>query len=421
MKRRLVSLACAGLLSLAAPAFALDDYIEQLDDFLSLSAFHGKVRVRFSGLLDVEAYSIAQPPPGLIYTDQHGLLNPRLSLFVDAQFGPNVYAFAQARVDRGFDPSDGKADVRLDEYAIRVSPWEDGRFTVQIGKFATVVGNWAPRHLSWDNPFITAPLPYENLTAVWDSQAPDSGETFLYWGHIEPEQLAGGPDNYGDKYLRLPIIWGPSYASGVSISGKLGAFEYAAEMKNVGLSSRPETWDATSVDFDHPAFDGRFGFRPNEMWNFGFSAAYGPYLLAEAAPTLPSGRGIGDYHQITLGQDISFEWHHFQLWAECFQTRFEVPNIGHADTLAYYIEAKYKFTPQLFGALRWNQQLYGKIDAGDEFGRTPWGDDTWRADVALTYRFSPHTQLKLQYSLQNPESATEDLSNLFAAQFTLRF
>ena len=34
---------------------------------------------------------------------------------------------------------------------------------VQAGKFATVVGNWIERYDSWNNPFITAPLPYENM------------------------------------------------------------------------------------------------------------------------------------------------------------------------------------------------------------------------------------------------------------------
>ena len=143
-------------------------WIGYFQDAVSASAFDGNFRVKLSGLADLEAYSVPATAPGLIFTDDPFLLNPRLSLFLDGQAGAHVYFFAQARVDRGFDPSDGGAEARLDEYAIRVTPWEDGRFSLQIGKFATVVGNWTPRHLSWDNPFINAPLPYENLTAIWD-------------------------------------------------------------------------------------------------------------------------------------------------------------------------------------------------------------------------------------------------------------
>ena len=207
-------------------------------------------------------------------------------------------------------------------------------------------------------------LPYENLTGMWDSAAPEDADDLLYWAHV-PGYDSG---DYSDKILRLPIIWGPSYASGASISGSIEQFDYAAEMKNASLSSRPESWSITETGFGHPTFNSRIGFRPNEMWNIGFSASAGPYLLPIAGPSLPSGRGISDYREIVLGQDLSFAWHHFQFWAEFYEARFEVPRIGNADTFSYYFEAKYKFTPQLFGAVRWNQQLFGTIRDEDERG-----------------------------------------------------
>ncbi|MEO5738436.1 MAG: hypothetical protein ABIQ82_13360, partial [Variovorax sp.] len=143
----------------------------------------------------------------------------------------------QTRVDRGFDPGDGNAQVRLDEYALRFTPWEDGRFSLQVGKFATVAGNWGQRHLSWDNPFITAPVPYENLTGIWDSAAADSADTLLYWAHAPYDGINTFNNSYSDKILRVPIVWGPSYATGLSVAGHLGKFEYAAEVKNASLSS----------------------------------------------------------------------------------------------------------------------------------------------------------------------------------------
>ena len=388
------------------------DFLEKVHDALSLSDPDHRFHLQLSGLVDLETYFIDQPAPALIFTDRDFLLNPRLTLFLDAQIGSKIYVFAQTRVDRGFDPSDGGAEVRLDEYFLRYSPAKSVNF--QIGQFATVVGNWVSRHDSWQNPFINAPLPYENLTGIWDSAAPEEADDLLYWAHV------GEYDNgdYSDKYLRLPIIWGPSYASGIAVSGSLGRFDYAAEMKNAALASRPESWSITQVGFEHPTFNGRLGFRPNEMWNLGFSASAGPYLLSEAAPTLPPGRGIGDYRELVLAQDLSFAWHHLQLWAEFYEARFEVPRIGNADTFAYYVEAKYKITPQLFGALRWNQQLFGTIR--DEDHRAKWGNDIWRIDAALGYRFTDYLQGKLQYSFSHQDSAQEG-ENLVAAQLTLKF
>ena len=226
-------------------------------------------------------------------------------------------------------------------------------------------------------------------------------------------------DGYDDKHLRVPIIWGPAYTSGISVAGRVGKFEYAAEMKNSPLSSRPESWDATEVGFDHPAFSARLACRPTMAWNVGFSAGTGPYLHPDAEPTLPAGRDIGDYQQHVLGHDISFEWHHLQLWSEILVARFEVPTVGNADTLAWFIEAKYKFTPQLFGALRWNQQRFSDISYDGE--DIAWGRDIWRIDAALGYRFTANTQFKVQGSLQSERWADSNYEPMFAAQFTVRF
>lgn len=397
-------------------ASAADDWIDRADQALTITGFDEAARARLSGTLDLEGYDLSQPAPGLIHTSGNHLFNPRLTLFLDAQAGPHVYVFAQARADRGFDPSDDRGRMRLDEYAVRFTPWTDGRFDLQIGKFATVVGNWVARHNSWENPFITPPLPYENLTGMWDVVAPDSADTLMKWAHVRPRPFTGYDD--ADRYKRLPVIWGPSYTRGVSVSGASGIFEYAAEWKNGALSSRPGVW--AQQNWNHPTVSGRIGVRPSPAWNFGFSASDGAYLRASAAPTLAPGRSLGDYREQVLGQDISYAWHHVQLWAEAYEAQFKIPRVGDARTLAYYVEGKYKFTPRFFAALRWNQQYFGELT--DSLGvRSRWGRDVWRVDFAPTFRFTPHVQAKLQYSLQHQDLAPTVYGHVFAGQVTLRF
>jgi len=155
------------------------------------------------------------------------------------------------------------------------------------------------------------------------------------------------------------------------------------------------------------------------MWNFGFSASDGTYLQDEAEAFLPRGRDINDFREKLLGQDVSFAWHHLQLWAEFYETRFEVPRVGDADTFAWYVEAKYKFAPQFFAALRWNQQLFDTVQARS--GPASLGPDLYRIDAAATYRFTAQTQLKLQYSFQHETSGAGVDNHLLAAQFTIRF
>ena len=404
--RRAGALALLAVAILTRPLPA-QEFLENVSERLTLSAFNDNVRARVSGTLDLEYYHFEQLAPGLIDALGDDLFNPRLTLFLDVQAGPSLYFFAQARFDRGFDPSDRGAQIRLDEYALRYTPWKDGRVSLQVGKFATVIGNWVVRHLSWDNPFISAPLVYEQVTPLEDMHAPGPYE---YDGDIHDE-----------KREYLAEIWGPSYASGASIAGKIGKFEYAAEIKNASLASRPESWDATRIGFDHPTFSGRVGWRPNEMWNLGLSASEGPYFRPDALSTLPPGTGLGDFRQYVITQDISFAWRHLQLWAEFHQARFEIPTVGDGDTFGYFIEAKYKFAPQLFGAVRWNQQFFSEVPIFHGARRVPWSHDVSRFETALGYRPTSSTQLKVQYFIQHEESISGPISHTFAVQFTVRF
>ena len=420
MKKHAFAIAAISFAACVAYAATSDEYFDKLDDFLTVNLLQGNVRARLSGTIDLEAYSLPQPAPGLLFTERYSLFNPRLTLFFDAQLGPHVYAFVQARADQGFDPGYLPYRVAVDEYAIRYTPWEDGRLSIQAGKFATVFGTWAQRHGSWESPFITAPLPYENLTGMWDSAAADSLQTLRYWSGLIGAAETSRRDALGARHDRLPVIWGSSYTSGAAIFGHFGKLEYAAEVKNAALASRPKEWDATAAQWRRPAFSARLGYRPNQSWNFGASGSIGTYLTKEASGTTAAGHSLSDYRQIVLGQDISYAWHHWELWAEVFESRFEVPSVGNADSLAYYIEAKYKFTPQLFGAVRWNQHVFGTLPDGAG-GEDKWGGDIWRTDFALGYRFTAHTQLKLQYSLERRSADIAGFANTFAAQFTIRF
>jgi hypothetical protein len=394
-----------------------DDSLDRLDNTLTWSANQDRFRVRLSGTMDLEAYHFDPAPVGLVHADGSDLINPRLVLFLDAQAGPHFYFFAQSRLDRGFDPSEGNAQLRLDEYALRFTPFGDGRLNLQIGKFATVVGNWTERHLSWENPFITAPLPYENLTGIFDEVAANSTATLLRWAHLTPPSTEGS--SYTNQY-RLPILWGPSYTSGIALSGAAEKFSYAVEFKNAALSSRPGSWDGSQVQWQNPTVSGRLGYQPDESWKLGFSFSSGGYLDESARPTLAPGTSLGDYREIVVGQDVSYAWHYFQFWAEAYEAHFQIPRVGDARTFAYYLEAKYKFTPQFFGAVRWNQQLYGRIGNGDGTS-VRWGENTWRIDLGPSYRFTSHSELKLQYSLQSGSTGTNGLAQIFATQFVLRF
>jgi hypothetical protein len=409
-------LSVLALALLATVAGAEEDFLDPVEDALAVSAAHDCLRAKLSGTLDLEGYQFAEPAPALMVSNGTSLFLPRLSLYLDAQLGPTLYAFAASRIDRGFDPSNNDLRARLDEYALRFTPWQDGRFNLQLGKFATVVGNWTLRHDSWENPFISAPLPYENLTGVWDIEAARSAGTVALWANVGPRPSTFFPI----KSRSLPILWGPSYTSGGSVAGILGQFEYAAEVKNASLSSPPGAWDLSQTQWQNPTTSARLGYRPSPSWNLGMSASAGSYLRASAAGGVPPGYTLGDYREILFGQDVAFAWHHWQVWAEAYETRFEIPRVGNADTVAYYLEAKFKLTPQFFASVRWNQQLFATLSDG--FGGSDrWGANIWRIDTGPAFRFTAHTQLKLQYSFQRQNTVIGPVNHLVALQLTTRF
>jgi hypothetical protein len=70
--------------------------------------------------------------------------------------------------------------------------------------------------------------------------------------------------------------------------------------------------------------------------------------------------------------------------------------------------------------LRLNGQRFGTVrDAGG--GLLPWGRNTWRIDVGPAYRFTPHTELKLQYSEQHEDNSDRTRTHLLAVQSVVRF
>jgi len=273
-------------------------FLDKIDDSLFLQTLGGTYRVDLSGLFDLEAYYIDQRPPALIFGGDDSFVTPRLSLFLDAHAGKHFYSFVQARFDDGFHPRAPEAHARFDEYLLRYTPFDTPTVNLQVGKFATVIGGWIPRHLSWDNPFIIEPLPYNNVTIVSDQIIVPSPAAFL-----------ARKDTPDKKDIWLPIVWGPDYGSGASLFGSIGKFDYAAEVKNSSLSSRSSVWDARDLGWDHPTVSSRIGYRPGAAWNIGTSFSYGAYLLpvAKQSPNFPAGKSLGDYNQITFTEDISYE------------------------------------------------------------------------------------------------------------------
>jgi hypothetical protein len=362
-------------------------------------------RASFEARTESEVWHMDQAPPGIVIFDESTYFQPRLVLALDLMAGEHWLAHVETRWDRGFDAGgrdDG--DFRVDEAFLRWRPLGDQRLQIQAGKFATVFGNWVERHPFFDNAFLDAPLPYNRILPLNDRAVVPGAATLAARRHL--------PDN---KAGWLPVIWGPSYATGLAVFGALGQFDYALELKNASLASRPDTWSPWQEYFDYPTMTGRLGWRPSATWAFGLSGSRGSYLLDEAAPALPPGEGRDDFMQTVLGADARWAWRRFQISGEVIAARFETPFTGDLDVLSYYVEGRWKVNPALWLAARWGQQFFS-----DLAGRG-WDRDALRAEIALGVKLTPDVLLKAQYSHTHESGGGAQGENAIGFGFAMRY
>jgi hypothetical protein len=382
--------------------------LDKLDDLTRFNSEALGLHADLSFMTDATLFAAEQPAQGLLSTDDRVFFAPRLMTFLDVQLGDRITLHGQMRVDRGFDPGAARGgQVRLDEYYLQARLWRKDEVNVRIGKFATAFGSWSRRSLSWDNPLITAPMAYEDMLPVSDALVPGGLAGFAARRDM--------PDN---KAEWLPILWGPSYATGVSLFGRVDLLEYAFEVKNASISSNPQSWDGVQDGFHtNPTFTGRVGLRPAPEWSFGTSFSHGPYLRESAAALLPAGTCVNDFTQTTWGLDAGYAHGKWQIWSELIAARFEVPRVGGVEVLSGFIETKFKLTADLWAALRWNQAAFGDVPGLT----TEWDRNAWRADLALGYRVSENVQVKLQYSVGDKRGHDVEGNHLGALQVTVRF
>jgi len=395
----------------AAATLSATTLLEPLDyvsDNLFYETEDGFFAIQGGGSAEISGYYFNDQPIGFVFAkpQNHTQYSPRLTLEAQAFVGERLSGAIKFRWDDGIDPGYMDNQVRIDELFIDgvIVP---GHLDVRVGRFATIFGNYVPRQNAWDNPFISPPLPYDQATSVTDNSAPANAVAFTNRRNA----------NVNNKTW-VPIIWGPVYTQGVAAFASWESFDLALSGTNEAIASRPSEWD--DYNWDNPVFTGRLGWTPNAEWNVGLSGSLGAYLRPAAAPTLPLGTDVGDYDQIAVGLDASWSSRDWQVWAEFMFSQFDVPNVADpAQVYSFYVESKYKVTPQFYAALRYGMQFYNEIDT--IFGSRNWDNDMLRVDVALGYKFDRHSLFKVQYQFQHQFTSFQDGENQLAAEFVIKF
>ncbi len=409
-----VATVALGWLLAIAPAVRAQDedggFLGLNDVDLSVASESGDFLLTFSGILDLEYYHVDDEAPGLIFTDDP-FFTQRLMLFADAEYGDHWRLFVQGRADRGFDPSDKPVQVRADEYFLRYTePGDDWSASAQVGKFATPLGNFVPRHDSFRNPLVRAPLPYDFMTSIGDKGVPANNQAQIDRRDIEDK-----------KGLWLTPIWGPVYHTGAMVFGTWRDFDLRFAVTNAAPSERPDEWMWQNGDIDNLAFSARAGWRAFPGFVAGINWARGPYFRHEAHDSLPRGAHRHDFDQKLVGIDLEYRIGHFEFFAEIYGSEWEVPNTaGDFRSVSYYVEGKYTVTPRLHVATRWGQIFFNEVR--DRTGaRTEWDRDSWRAELGVGYLFESNLLGKVQYEVNEHQGGREPHDNMLSLSMSLSF
>ncbi|MES2475552.1 MAG: hypothetical protein V4640_07210 [Verrucomicrobiota bacterium] len=351
-------------------------------DGFSLGGEDGPLRLDLRPSVEAVVWSGDTPPPTLLGYDASTFFAPRFTLAVDAAAGEHWFFSATSRWDRGFDAEDGTGgEVRLDEIIVRWRVFDDARLNFQFGKFPTAFGAWSGQHDFFDDPFLSAPLPYSQIIGI-NTRNPSANT---------PAAIAARHQGSAPAFSTLSkdqwasVIWGPDYASGASAFGATEFLDYALEIKNSALSAHPDSWGGT--DFSDPTLTGRFGFRPDAAWAFGLSASRGPWM-EENAPGIER----DDFMQNTLGLDARWAHHNLIVSGEAVLSEFETPAAGDLRTAAWYLQARWKVSPGF-----WLASRFGRITANESNG-VPWQPDVWRAEIGTGWRLTSDLLIKAGYS-----------------------
>jgi hypothetical protein len=409
----------------------MESFLERLRQFQSFGTEDGQISFNADVWLTLDYMVFSTPPPGFIQTSNGQIFAPTLSGLFTLDISKHLEFVFLGLVNRGFDPTETSVQSQPAEYYTQVTPFDTPVLNFKGGKFQTAFGQWTNRHFSTQNSLINAPMMYGQMTSVTDGNA-NAGIAPNTTAMVDRKNSASPPVT---KWI--PIVWGPSYASGFQLNGTVGTLQqldWAFEMKNASLSSRPQEWDLWNRGFNYPTFTGRAGFRPDAAWNLGVSASTGSYISQAAydrfSNTSKAGSSIGESRQNVVGTDISYAHGPIELWSEFAWSQYEVPDakagksVGNIGAYSYFIESKWKFMPQFWLSGRWNQQLYSNVTpatgpgAGSE---TPWYNNLWRADACLGFKINRYTQFKVQYSYTEEAGDVDPGQNLFAVELVIQF
>lgn len=285
------------------------------------------------------------------------------------------------------------ADIRSDNldaprpYAlyVRLRPWRERAFAVQVGRVPPVFGAFLRRQYEYDNPLIGYPIPYQYPTVLRPDSAPANLEQLLlYRGYGARVRYPIGDTSVASGLAQVnPIRWD----TGVSVNVGSNPVGFAFAFTQ-GTISSPRVDD----DNGGKQFAARLGLRPAFGFELGASASRGDYVSDEVTALLEGNRSSD---QTAFGVDSELARGPWIVRGEVIWCSWGPPSLttGPLATLGFTAEGRYKAAPGLYFAARVSGLRFESISSPEGF--VTWDSPVTRFEGGVGYSFHRNVLLKL--------------------------
>jgi hypothetical protein len=255
---------------------------------------------------------------------------------------------------------------------MRVRPWRDRDFDIQVGRIPPVFGAFGRRAYSTDNPVIGYPLAYQYLTSLRTDAVPATADDLLRmrargWRSSFPiGSQAPGPG--------IPLVSAFRWDTGVEARWKQGPLEITGALTN-GTLSNPRVSD----DNGGKQVSGRIAVTPAVGLVLGVSAARGAWLARSVEGQTPP-------DQRAFGADVEYSRDHWIVRAELVFSRWGLSlplapsNTQSVTARGNWVEGRYRISPRIFVSGRADHLGFSELQ-GSVPGTAP---IPWDAPVTRT-------------------------------------